>query len=81
MKCYFTLIMPHYYVDSKWRLFTLIYKEWFEILVQLYGLMLYGGIDWLHPNSNVLSQESYVIEAFAIVIGSNCIAGMYIIYI
>ena len=51
-----------------------------EILNQFYALFLYGGIELfdLRNNKNIiLSQESHVIESFAIILTANCIAGMF----
>ena len=72
-------IVPIYYVDSKWRLLSLICREWFEIIVQFYALLLYGGINLISLDSKELSQTPEVIEAFTIIIGTNCIACMYTI--
>ena len=73
---YSKYVMPFYYVDSKWKILNIIFREWFEILVQFYALLLYGGINIFSPNSNVLSQEPYVIQAFVIIISLNCITSM-----
>ena len=78
MKFYFSRIMPVYYVDSKCRMLSLIFREWIEISVQFYALLLYGGINIFLPNSNVKSQNPNVIEAFAMIIGLNCICGMFV---
>lgn len=74
--CYFRYVQPFYYVDSKGRMLSIIFREWIEIIIQFYGLLLYSGINVLRPNSNVLSQEPHVIETFAIVIASNSVIGM-----
>ena len=63
----------YYYHDSKWRLFTIMGKEWIEILVQTYGLLLFGGIDIFDSESNVLAQDSSVVRQFSIIVGMNCI--------
>ena len=52
----------HCYDDSKLRLFSIIGKEWFEILIQIYGLFLYGGVDLFDANSNVLAQHPNVVR-------------------
>lgn len=82
-KWYFGLVYPLYYVDSKWRTLSLIFREWIEIFIQLYALMLFGGINVLSPDSNVLSQKPDVICTFSIIIASNCISVgiMWILYI
>ena len=75
-KWYFKHIAPFYYVDSKWRMLSIIFKEWFEIGIQIYALLLYGGVNIFDLKSNVLSQTPYVIESFCIIISLNCITGM-----
>ena len=75
-ECYFKHIYPWYYVDSKWRMITIIIREWIEILIQFYALLLYGGIHLLDPTANVLSQEPQIIQAFSKIVGVNCIVGM-----
>lgn len=75
-KWYFEFVLPVYYVDSKWRMLSIIGREWIEIAIQFYALLLYGGINLFNPNSNVLSQEPFVIEAFAVIVAANCIFGM-----
>ena len=54
---YFEYIMPYYYIGSKWRLLSIIIKEWIEIGIQFYALLLYGGINLFEPKQNILSQE------------------------
>ena len=75
-KCYFEYIRPIYYVDSKWKMLSIIAREWFEILIQIYALLLYGGINIFDLKSNVLSQSPDIIESFAIIVSVNCVAGM-----
>ena len=77
MKCYFKHIQPIYYVDSKWRMLSIMAKEWFEILIQIYALLLYGGINVFDSKLNVLSQSPDIIESFAVIISVNCLAGMF----
>ena len=72
-KRYFKYIYPWYYIDSKWRILSVIIREFIEIFIQFYALLLYGGINLFNINSNVLSQEPYIIEVFAIIISLNCI--------
>ena len=79
-KLYFKYILPIYYVDSKLRIFSIIVREWIEILIQMYALFLYGGISLLFPSSNVLSQEPQIIQSFTIIVSANCILGMYLKY-
>ena len=76
LKFYFKYIMPSYYVDSKLRMLSLIFREWFEIGVQFHALLLYGGINIFDTSENVLSQEPHVIATFAIIVATNCIIGM-----
>ena len=76
MKFYFKHIQPVYYVDSKWRMFSIIGREWVEIAVQIYALLLYGGINIVDLESNVLSQTADIIESFAVIVALNCITGM-----
>ena len=76
MKCYFKHIQPIYYVDSKWRMLSIIFREWFEIAIQIYALLLYGGINIFDIESNVLSQTSDIIESFAVIVSVNCVAGV-----
>ena len=51
----------------------IIIREWCEILIQLYALLLYGGINVFDLESNVLSQEVNIVKAFSIILGCNCI--------
>ena len=76
MKFYFEYIQPIYYVDSKWRMLSIIGKEWFEIIIQIYALLLYGGINVVDLESNILSQSPDIIELFTIIVSVNCMAGM-----
>ena len=76
--CYFDYVMPYYYVDSKWRLFSIIFREFIEIFIQFYALLLYGGINLFDFNSNskkLLTQHPDTVEAFAIIIGLNSVCG------
>lgn len=75
-ECYFKYIVPVYYADSKLRTLSLVFREWFEIGIQFYALLLYGGINLLNLNENILSQEPYIIEAFTIIVATNCIIGV-----
>ena len=68
--------MPFRYIDSKLKMLSIIIREWIEISIQIYALLLYGGIDVFSSNSNVLSQRANVIEAFAIILSLNCFFGM-----
>ena len=75
----------NYYKDSKYRIFGMISGEIIETLVQLIGLCIFGGINIFSSNSVVLSQEHYVVESFAIIVGLNGIVTglawmMYIIW-
>ena len=63
----------YYYQDSKWRLFTIMGKEWLEILVQTYVLFLFGGINIFNLESNVLAQDSSVVRQFSIIVGLNSV--------
>ena len=77
--CYFDYVMPYYYVDSKWRLFSIIFREFIEIFIQFYALLLYGGINLFDFNSNskkLLTQHPDTVEAFAIIIGLNSVCGL-----
>ena len=56
---------------------SIILREWFEIIAQIYALLLYGGVNVLALESNVLSQKPYIIEAFSVIISTNCITGMH----
>ena len=76
-RCYFEYINPLYYVDSKLRLLSLIFREWIEITIQFYALMLYGGVNLFDSNSNVLSQSPNVVLSFAVIISLNAIIGMF----
>lgn len=59
------------YFDSKYKVLSLIFGEYLEICVQFFGLCLYGGINLFAINDIVLSQEYYVVESFAIILGLN----------
>ena len=76
MKFYFKHIQPVYYVDSKWRMLSIIIREWFEIAIQIYALLMYGGINVFDIESNVLSQSPYIIESFAVIVSVNCLTGI-----
>ena len=76
MKCYFKHIEPVYYVDSKWRMLSIILREWLEITAQIYALLLYGGVNVFALESNVLSQKAHIIEWFCIIVATNCITGI-----
>ena len=52
----------HCYDDSRLRLFSIIGKEWFEILIQIYALFLYGGINLFDKDSNVLAQDPNIVR-------------------
>ena len=70
---YLDLYERYFYFDSKYKIWSILGGELFEICVQFYGLCLLGGIDLLYPDSVVLSQEYYTVESFAIIVGLNCI--------
>lgn len=56
----------------------IITREWIEIWIQFYALMLFGGIDF--HNSNVLAQEVNIVESFCVIVGLNAIvAGILLI--
>ena len=46
----------HFYFDSKWKVLSIASGEFIEMLVQLYGLSLFGGVDLLNSD-NVQSGE------------------------
>ena len=75
MKFYFKHIQPIYYVDSKWRMLSIIVREWFEIGIQIYALLLYGGVNVFNLDSNILSQKPRIIESFCVIVSGNCITG------
>ena len=52
----------NFYFDSKYWLFGIVVREFFEIIIQFYALLLYGGMDLFDSNENVLSQEGYIVE-------------------
>ena len=76
LKWYFAHIFPYYYTDSKYRLLIMIFREWIEILIQFYALLLYGGYHLLYSSMNVLSQEPNTIQSFAIIVGLNSVLGV-----
>ena len=41
---------------------SVIFKEYFEIINQIYALLLYGGLNVFYMNQNILSQESLVVR-------------------
>ena len=50
------------YIDSKWHLFKEAGKEIMELFIQIYALMLYGGLNIFDLNQNILAQESYIVR-------------------
>ena len=62
MNIYTQFISDYVYFDSKYWLFGIILGEFFEIIIQFYALLLYGGMDLFDKNENVLSQEGYIVE-------------------
>ena len=70
-------IYPYFYVDSKFQILSIIVREWIEILIQIYALLLYGGVDVFSTNSNILSQEAHIIVSFTTILSLNCLCGMY----
>ena len=76
MKWYFRYILPVYYIGSKWRILSVIAREWFEIGIQIYALLLFGGINIFNLNSIVLSQTPAIIKSFAVIVSLNCVFGM-----
>ena len=75
-KLYQKHVEPFYYVDSKWRMLSIIAREWFEVGIQVYALLLYGGINVFDLEANVLSQEPHIIETFSVIVALNCITGI-----
>ena len=55
-------IKPYFYVDSFLHLFVLALRELIEIMVQFYGLLLYGGLNIFNTQQNILAQESRVLR-------------------
>ena len=52
----------YFYFDSKYWLFGIILREFCEIMIQFYALLLYGGMNLFDTNENVLSQKGYIVE-------------------
>ena len=59
---YTQFMSDNFYFDSKYWLFGIIIREFFEIIIQFYALLLYGGMNLFDLNENVLSQEGYIVE-------------------
>ena len=73
MCCMCTSYRRYFYNDSKYTIFKNMIGEIFEISVQLYGLLLYGGINLFDMNNIPLAQEYYVIFVFSVIIAANCV--------
>ena len=71
------------YFDSKYKVLVAFFWEIIEIIVQFYGLCLYGGYDLFEPNTVVLAQKYYIVESFSIILGLNCVCTgiSWIVYI
>ena len=59
---YTHFISDYVYFDSKYWLIGIILREFFEIIIQFYALLLYGGVNLFDKNENVLSQEGHIVE-------------------
>ena len=59
----------HYYDDSKWKILSTAGGELIEILIQFYGLCLYGGVDILDIQTVQLGQEHELVLLFAVIVG------------
>ena len=69
--CY--IYEKYLYFDSKWKILNSLVWEVMEIIVQFYGLCLYGGLNLFNMDDVILGQEYHVVEAFCIIIGLNCV--------
>ena len=62
LKYYYKYLKPYHYIDGKWRLITMYLRELIEIAIQIYALLLYGGVNLFDRQQNILAQESYVLR-------------------
>ena len=63
---YIRFMSNNCYIESRNWILGIIVREFIEILIQVYALLLYGGTNLLNLNENVLAQEGHIVE------GVNC---------